>query len=193
MTRTRPAWQLTDQDRRRALAAVLAVTTGFFGRPAPLVRWGFDYLYDRRDLIFATSGTPIQAMATDRSVLPLSALHGIMAPRHATLSINTRLTDSARRAGLRSGDPVGLLVAGGTAGLVVPTRIGERMKITVPSGTYSVTAFGSRLESLFTVPAPYRVAAGRTATLRGGSRALALPLAREPLLTESDDLRRGVA
>jgi hypothetical protein len=81
-------------------------------------------------------------------VLPLSALHDRTAPQQATLSINSRLTDSARRMGLRNGDPVGVLLTGSglahtRSRLVVPTRVGEQVRIAVPNGDYAVTALGS--------------------------------------------------
>jgi len=149
--------------------------------------WGFDYLYDRRDLIFSTTGAPVQAIASDSSVLRLSALSQPSGQPHATLSINTTLNNSARQLGIRNGDPVSVLVTGHSfaqarSGLVVPARIGEQTKVTVPRGNYSVTAFGSKQASLFTTPDPYRVVAGNT-TLLNGNRKLALSLApREPLL-----------
>ena len=190
MTGAEYPWQLTDQERRRALAAVVAVASSFLGPFGPMVMWGFDYLYDRRDLIFSTTGVPIRAIASDSSVLRLSALSLPSGPSHATLSINTTLNNSARRLGIRKGDPVSLLVTGHSyvqarSGLVVPARIGEQTKIIVPPGNYSVTAFGSKQESLFTTPDPYRVVDGDTTPL-DGNRKLSLSLApREPILKAS--------
>jgi hypothetical protein len=180
-------WQLTDKERRRALAAVIAVASSFIGPFGPMIMWGFDYLYDRRDLIFNTSGVPIQAIAADSSLLQLSTLSLPSGPSDAALSINTTLDASARKLGIRKGDPVSLLVTGhsyvqAANGLVVPARIGEPVKIVVPPGQYSVTAFGSKQESLFTTPDPYRVADGNT-TLLEGRHKLALSLAsREAIL-----------
>ena len=127
------------------VGAFAAVAASFLGPIAPLVVLGAEYFYDRRDLLFTPTGTPVQAIAADRSVLPLSALHDRTAARHATLSINTRLTDSARRMGLRNGDPVGVLLTGSGlartgSGLVVPTRVGEQVGIAAPNGDYAVTA-----------------------------------------------------
>ena len=157
------------------------MAASFLGPTTPLIALGVDYLYDRRDLMFTTTGTPVQAIATDRSVLPLSALHDRTAPLQATLSINTRLTDSARRMGLRNGDPVGVLVTG--SGLAYAKRARRpdtdrrEIRIAMPNGDYAVTALGSREKSLFTVAAPYQVAAGNTTTPRNRKRELALPLA----------------
>jgi hypothetical protein len=187
MATTGLSWQLTDYERRRAYAAAVAVASSFLGPFGPVVMWGFDYLYDRRDLIFNSGGAPVQAIASDGSGLRLAALSQPAARPQATLAINTTLGDSAQRLGLRNGDPVSMLVTGHTfvgarSGLVVPARIGEQAKVTVPAGTYSVTAFGSRQASLFSAKDPYQVAAGNT-TLVAGSRQLALPLAaRAPLL-----------
>jgi hypothetical protein len=190
MTGPESPWQLTDLERRRAFAAVVAVASSFLGPFGPMVMWGFDYLYDRRDLIFNTAGVPIRAIASDSSVLRLSTLSLPSGPSHATLAIDTALTGSARRLGVRKGDPVSLLVTGHSyvqprSGLVVPARIGEQIKVVVPSGNYSVTAFGSNQESLFATPDPYQVVDGST-TLLDGSRRLTLSLApRESILGAS--------
>jgi hypothetical protein len=180
LTGARSPWQLTDKERGRAFAAVVAVASSLIAPFGPLVMWGFDYLYDRRDLIFSTTGMPIRAIASDSSILQLSALSLPSGPSHATLSINTGLDNSARQLGIRKGDPVSLLVAGNSyiqapSGLVVPARIGEPIKIVVPPGNYSVIAFGSNQESLFTTPDPYRVVDNNT-TLLNGNRKLALSL-----------------
>lgn len=190
MTGAESPWQLTDMERRRAFAAVIAVASSFIGPIGPMIMWGFDYLYDRRDLIFSTAGVPIQAIASDSSLLRLSALSLPSGPSHATLSINTTLANSARKLGIRKGDPVSLLVTGhnyiqATNGLVVPARIGEPTKIIVPPGNYSVTAFGSKQESLFTTPDPYGVADGNNTFLER-DRKLALSLSsRESILAAS--------
>lgn len=190
MVATGPSWQLTDQERRQAYDALVATAAGFFGPFAPLVSWGFDYLYNRRDLIFNLGGAPVQAIASDGSALRLAALSRPVARPQATLAISTTLGDSARRLGLRNGDPVSMLVSGHTyvgarSGLVVPARIGEQARVTVPAGSYSVTALGSRQASLFSAKDPYQAAAGNT-TLVSGNRQLALSLAaRTPLLGTS--------
>jgi hypothetical protein len=151
------------------------------------VTWAFGYLYDRRDLIFGATGAPVRAIASDSSVVQLSALSRPSAQPDATLSINTTLNDSARRLGIRNGDPVSVLLTGhnfvqARSGLVVPARIGEQTRVTVPKGSYSITAFGAKPESLFTIPDPYRVVAGNTTQLNS-NRQLALSLTpREPLL-----------
>lgn len=181
------SWQLTDQERRKAVSAVVTMASSLLGPWGPLIVWGFDYLYDRRDLIFNADGAPVQAIASDGSALRLAALSQPAARPQATLAINATLGDSARRLGLRNGDPVSMLVTGHTfvgarSGLVVPARIGEQAKVTVPAGSYSVTAFGSRQASLFSAKDPYQVAAGNT-TMISGNRQLALSLAaRAPVL-----------
>jgi hypothetical protein len=187
------SWRLTDRERRQAFTAAVSVASVMLGPLGPLAVWGFDYLYDRRDLIFNTVGTPIRAYTADRSALSLAALSSsIVQPRlpgstlsrsvpsQSTLTIDTSLTDSARRLGLRNGDPVSVTVTGhryvqSRSGLVVPTRIGEQVNITVPSGSYSIAAFGSRRASLFSAHDPYSTVAGDNVTAFGPKR-LALPL-----------------
>jgi hypothetical protein len=190
MMATGSPWQLTDQERRQAYSALVAMASSLLGPAGPLVTWGFDYLYNRRDLIFNPGGAPMQAIASDGSALRLAALSQPAARPQATLAINTTVDQSARRLGLRNGDPVSMLVTGHTfvgarSGLVVPARIGEQAKVTVPAGSYSVTALGSRQASLFSTKDPYQAAAGNT-TLVSGNRQLALSLAaRTPLLGTS--------
>ncbi|MEV7045070.1 hypothetical protein [Amycolatopsis sp. NPDC051061] len=133
MTGTQPSWRLTAQERRTVAGAVAAVAASFLGPIAPLIALGVDYLYDRRDLMFTPAGTPVQAIAADRSVLPLSALHDRTAPQQAALSINTRLTDSARRMGLRNGDPLEAAAspmpeAGSSSGHGSASRSGSRCR-----------------------------------------------------------------
>lgn len=187
MAMARSSWQLTDQERRKACAAFVAVGASFLGAFAPVIMWGFDYLYDRRNLVFDAGGAPVQAIASDGSAVRLAALGQSAAGAQATLDVSTTLGDSARRLGLRNGDPVSMLVTGHTfagprSGLVIPARIGEQARVTVPAGSYSVTAFGSRQASLFSTMDPYQAAAGGT-TAVNGNRQLALPLtARAPLL-----------
>jgi len=104
--------RLTDRERRQAFSAVLAVFSTVLGPLGPLAVWGLEYLYDRRDLIFNVAGAPVSAYTADRSALNLTALpNNIVQPwvTQSTLSIDTSLTDSARRLGLRGGDPVSLL------------------------------------------------------------------------------------
>jgi hypothetical protein len=68
------SWQLTDQERRKAVSALVTMASIFLGPWGPLVVWGFDYLYDRRDLIFNAGGAPVLAIASDGSALRLAAL-----------------------------------------------------------------------------------------------------------------------
>lgn len=181
MAANQPSWQLTEQERRSAYSTAVAVASSFLGPFGPVISWGFDYLYDRRDLIFSPGGAPVQAITSDGSAVRLPLLSQAAARPQATLAISTTLGESARRLGLRTGDPVSMLVtghsfAGARSGLVVPTRIGEQAKVSVPAGTYSVAAFGARQASLFTSKDPYQAAAGNTA-VAGGSSQLALALA----------------
>lgn len=186
------SWQLTDRERRKAFFAAAAALSTVLGPFGPLAVWGLEYLYDRRDLIFNSAGAPVRAYTADRSALNLTALSSaIVQPRLAqsTLSIGTSLTDSARKVGLRNGDPVSVTVTGhrylqSRSGLVVPTRIGERVNVTVPSGGYSVAAFGSRREKLFSVHDPYGTVAGDNITAYG-RRQLALPLTARPALAST--------
>lgn len=169
------SWQFTPRERRQVFSAAVAAFSTVLGPLGPLAVWGFEYIYDRRDLIFNSAGAPVSAYTADRSALNLTALsNNVVQPRltQSTLSIDTPLTDSARRSGLRSGDPVSVMVTGhryvqSRSGLVVPTRIGERVNVTVPRGSYSVAAFGSRRESLFSAHDPYSTVAGDNITAQG--------------------------
>lgn len=192
MAASQSSWQMTEEERRKAYSTVVQVASSFLGPFGPVVMWGFDYLYDRRGLIFSTAGEPVQAIASDGSAIRLPLLSRAaagpqVARPQATLAIGTTLGESARRLGLRNGDPVSMLVtghsfAGVRSGLVVPTRIGEQAKVSVPAGTYSVAAFGARQAALFGSKDPYQAAAGNT-TVASGSGQLALSLAaRAPLL-----------
>lgn len=181
MAANQSSWQLTEQERRNAYSTAVAVASSFLGPFGPVISWGFDYLYDRRDLIFSPAGAPVQAIASDGSAVRLPLLSQAAARPQATLAISTTPGESARRLGLRTGDPVTMLVtghsfAGARSGLVVPTRIGEQAKVSVPAGTYSVAAFGARQASLFSSKDPYQAAAGNT-IVAGGSSQLALSLA----------------
>lgn len=180
---TDQSWRLTDRERRQAFSAALAVFSTVLGPLGPLAVWGLEYIYDRRDLIFNVAGAPVSAYTADRSALNLTALSNNIAHSRATqstLSIDTSLTDAARKLGLRNGDPVSLTVTGhryiqSRSGMVVPTRIGDRVNITVPSGSYSIAAFGSRQDNLFSTHDPYTSVAGDNITAHG-RRQLALPL-----------------
>lgn len=178
------SWRLTDRDRRQSFTAMVAAMSSTLGALAPLAVWGFDYLYDRRDLIFTGVGVPARAYTSDGVKLALSALTG---QEQAGLAIDTTLTASARASGLREGDPVSLVVSGhnyvrARSGMVVPSRIGERVNITVPSGGYSVTAIGSRKDSLFSTPDPYDALAGKTLQVSGrGQVALSLTARAKPV------------
>jgi hypothetical protein len=175
------SWQLTERERRRALTATLAAAATFVGPLGPLMVWAFDYLYDRRDLIFNQVGTPVQAYGADRSAVGLNTLAGYGTDRSATLSIDTPATGS----NLRLGDPVSMVLSehsGGQLrnGLVVPTRVGERVSLSLPRGSYSLAAFGGRRETLFTTRDPYSALGGDNLVL-DGQRQLYLPLsARTP-------------
>lgn len=174
------SWQLTDVERRKAVTSVVSALSAFIGPFGPLAMWGFDYLYDRRDLIFGTSGTPLRAYTATSTPLALLALTQRINGPQSTVSIKPKLTDSARDLGLCKGDPVSLVVTGHTAaqsrsGLVVPARIGERVAITVPNGGYSLAAFGGKNTALFTTHDPYTVLTGRNVKL-SESRDLSLRL-----------------
>ena len=143
------SWRLTERDRRGAWTAAAAVASTFFGPFAPAVMWGFDYLYDRRDLIFGTGGAPAQAVAADGSQVRLSALGQADWRQSTPLTIVINLDASALNLGLKNGDPVSVVVTGHSyvqsrSGLVVPARVGEPVTVGIPRGGYSVAAFGSR-------------------------------------------------
>src|SRR3954469_15332713 len=95
------------------------------------------------------------------------------------VSLTPTLTWSARNAGLRNGDPISLMLTSRTqnstrSGLIVPGRVGEMMKATIPRDDYSIAAFGSKGTSLFQRQDPY-IAVGGTNT-QGLFTNLALPL-----------------
>ena len=93
-----------------------------------------------------------------------------------TLSVDT----TAAGTGLRQGDPVSVVLSGHSGGqlrngLVVPTRVGERVSLSLPRGSYSLTALGGRRETLFTNRDPYTALGGNNLVL-DGQRQLYLPL-----------------
>ncbi len=181
-------WRLTEREKRGAWTAAAAVASTFFGPFAPAVMWGFDYVYDRRDLIFGTGGAPAQAVAADGSLVRLSALGQADEQQSTPLTIAINLDASALNLGLKNGDPVSVVVTGHSyvqsrSGLVVPARVGEPVTVGIPRGSYSVAAFGSRQGSLFATSDPYRAVGGSNTLLLSGRRQLAVPLtAREPLI-----------
>lgn len=182
------SWRLTERERRGAWTAAAAVASTFFGSFAPAVMWGFDYVYDRRDLIFGTGGVPARAVAADGSLVRLSSLGQADRGQSTPLTIVINLDASALNLGLKKGDPVSVVVTGHSyvqsrSGLVVPARVGEPVTVGIPRGSYSVAAFGSRQGSLFAASDPYRAVGGSDTPLLSGRRQLAVPLtAREPLI-----------
>ncbi len=182
------SWRLTEREKRGAWTTAFTVASTFFGGFAPAAMWGFEYLYDRRDLIFGTRGTPTQAVASDGSLVRLSALGWAGGQQSTPLTIVINLDNSALNLGLKKGDPVSVVVTGHSyvqsrSGLVVPARVGQPVTVAVPRGSYSVGAFGSKQGSLFTASDPYRAVGGSTTPILSGSRQLAVPLtAREPLI-----------
>lgn len=191
-------WRLTERERRRAMSATLAAASTFVGPLGPLMVWAFEYIYDRRDLIFNQAGTPVQAYAANRSAVGLNTLAGYGTGRSATLSVDTSAT------GLRLGDPVSMVLSehnGGQLrnGLVVPTSVGERVSLSLPRGSYSLAAFGGRRETLFTTREPYSALGGNNLVL-DGQRQLSLPLSARipapsttsPLLNSTPAVSRSV-
>lgn len=57
----------------------------------------------------------------------------------------------------------------------MPARVGDQVELAIPLDTYSIAAFASRRDALFTEPDPFRAVTGQTIML-GGHQALALPL-----------------
>ncbi|HVK21489.1 MAG TPA: hypothetical protein VM677_09045 [Actinokineospora sp.] len=187
------SWRTTGTERRRAFMSVVQAASTFAGPFGPLVAWGFEYVYDRRDLIFNRSGTPLRAYTAEGTALGLAALGTPGVLQLGTLSLNPELTQQARSLGLRDGDPVSVVITGhkfvqGRSGLVVPARIGTPLTVSVPRGDYTVSALGSKRDSLFTTGDPYTAMAGadlsvgRTteATLSLRSRRLILPATETP-------------
>jgi len=174
------SWRLTDRERRTAFTAAASAFSVVLGPWGPLAVWCLEFVYDRRDLIFSPSGAPVSAYTAARSPIGLSTLAGGLGAARSTLAIDTSLTPSARGLGLRVGDPVSLAVTGHNyarsgSGLVVPARIGERVTLTVPNGSYSVTAFGSQRDNLFRLHDPYSTVAGDNISAQG-YRQIGLPL-----------------
>jgi hypothetical protein len=177
------SWQLTARERRTAFTAAAAAFSTVLGPFGPLAVWCLEFVYDRRDLIFSPSGVPVSAYTAGRNAVGLTALTGGIGnplTARSTLDIDTSLTPSARRLGLRPGDPVSLAVTGHNyarsgSGLVVPARIGERVTLSVPSGSYSVAAFGSKQDNLFRLHDPYNTVAGDNVSAQGYRR-IGLPL-----------------
>lgn len=183
------SWGLTDEERLRLRGAFVQSAAGFFfGAAGPLVAWAGQCLYDRRDLIFNPSGAPARAFDATGRALNLSKIGRPLATRPGTLSLYTGLTGAVRQLGLREGDPVTLVLVGqpylqSASGLVVPALVGDQVKLAVPLGQYTLTAFASRRDALFTEPDPFRAVAGRILNL-GARQTLALPLTpRQPATT----------
>ena len=185
------SWRLTEAERTRGYTYLAEFAAGLvLGPVGPFAVFAARYLYDRRDQIFSSSGAPVRAFdSTDRPVA-LSSL-ALPAAGNGTLSLRPRLSESARRLGVRDGDPVGLVLTGHSytgarSGLVVPARIGQRVEVAVPRGTYSLGAFAGRQDALFTRPQPFDAVAGRSVVV-GARSALSLPLAAgnlKPALTD---------
>lgn len=170
------SWQLTDRERRQAILAALAAASTSLGPLGPLMVWGFEYVYDRRDRIFNQLGVPLRAYGYDRSSVELNTLAESGTGRLATLSIDTSAADSR----LRLGDPVSVVLSEHSAGqlrggLVVPTRVGERVSLSLPRGSYSLAALGGPRKALFTSRDPYTALGGNNLVL-DGQRQLYLPL-----------------
>lgn len=175
-----PSWRLTSAEKRKGVFASLQIVSALAGPLGPLALWAFEYLYDRRDLIFTQSGMPVQAFTARGAPLRLGSLADGGSSQLGSLSINPALTPAARALGLRDGDPVSVVVSGhqfvqGRSGLVVPARIGSPLTVAVPRGTYSLSAFGGTRNSLFTLTDPYTGVSGTTVQV-GQHSSLALPL-----------------
>jgi hypothetical protein len=174
------SWQFTQEERQKAVFAAVQTVAAFFGPVGPFLALGVEYVYDRRDLIFNSAGSPIQAFTTQGSAVQLGSLNRRLFPQQVPLQVNAELTAPARQLGLRSGDPVTLVVSDNTgvqarSGLVIPTRIGQPTNLIVPQGTYSVAALGSRRDALFSILDPFNVAGGTTIST-AGRQSLQLPL-----------------
>ncbi|GAA4465902.1 hypothetical protein [Phytohabitans houttuyneae] len=176
---------LTEQEWRRLREAFVQSAAGFFFGPAgPVVAWAGQCLYDR--LTFNRSGAPARAFDATGRALNLSTVGRPSAARPATLSLYTGLTGAVRQLGLREGDPVTLVLVGqpylrSASGLVVPALVGDQVELAVPLGPYTLTAFASRRDALFTEPDPFRAVAARQVNL-GARQTLALPLTpRQPV------------
>ncbi len=161
----------TAEERREGYTLVAELAASIvLGPIAPFAVFAARYLYDRRDAIFDRAGRPAQAFDVSGTAIPLTRTGN-----GDRLSVRPGLSASARGLGLRDGDPVGLILTGTTtrSGLVVPARIGERVDIAVPRGTYSLGAFAARRDQLFTRPHPFTAVDGRT-VLAGGRDVLNL-------------------
>jgi hypothetical protein len=183
------SWRLTDAERNRGytyLAEFAAVMV--LGAAGPFAVLAARYLYERRNLIFGSSGAPAQAYDSADRAVGWSTL-ARPAAGSGTLSLRPQLSESARRLGVREGDPVGLVLTGHSyttarsglvvparSGLVVPARIGQQVEVAVPRGTYSLGAFAGRRDQLFATAQPFAAAAGQNVVV--GTRSnLVLPLA----------------
>ncbi|SDH64096.1 hypothetical protein SAMN05192558_11353 [Actinokineospora alba] len=175
-----PSWRLTSAEKRKGVFASLEIVSALAGPLGPLALWAFEYLYDRRDLIFTQSGMPVQAFTARGAPLRLGSLDDRGSSQLGSLSINPALTPAARALGLRAGDPVSVVVSGhrfvqGRSGLVIPARIGSPLTVAVPRGSYSLSAFGGTRNSLFTLADPYTGVSGTTVQV-GQHSSLDLPL-----------------
>ena len=180
MARTN-SWRLADGDGRELSAALILTVAPFLDSFVPGAMWLGKYLFDRRDLIFDRRGRPARAYDSTGQALNLANLGSRPGLRQGTLSLGTGLTASARQLGLRNGDPVSYVIAGqrnsgAENGLVIPARVGDRIDVAVPQGAYSLAAFASRGDALFTMSDPFSAVSGAGVVL-GGRSTLDMPLA----------------
>jgi hypothetical protein len=182
------SWKLSAEERRRAVFTGIESVAVLLGPWASFAALGLEYLYNRRNLIFNNAGEPLQAFDGGGRALPLSSLAQRPAAPAVPLYLNPELTASARQLGLRSGDPVTLILSDSTTtrsreSLIVPTSVGQPVSLAVPRGTYSLAAFGARRDTLFATPDPFTTIDAHSFSVTGQS-ALALPLAaRQTLYT----------
>ncbi|WP_370942041.1 hypothetical protein AB5J62_23320 [Amycolatopsis sp. cg5] len=181
MTEDYSSWRWSNAERRSAVSVGIQSAAALVGGPWGLaLAFGMEYLYNRRQLIFNSAGTPERAYSARGKAVSLGALVQRGAAPPVSLYLNPELTAPARQLGLRSGDPVTLILSdtGSTrtgTGLVVPTRVGERISLVVPRSSYTVAAFGARRDSLFATPDPFTTIGAATVTPAGG--VLQIPLA----------------
>ncbi|GAB3900649.1 hypothetical protein ACFQ1S_10055 [Kibdelosporangium lantanae] len=182
------SWRWSDAERRSAVSVGIQSVAALVGGPWGLaLAFGMEYLYNRRQLIFNSASTPERAYSARGEAVSLGALAQREAAPSVSLYLNPELTAPAQQLGLRSGDPVTLILSdtGATrtgTGLVVPTRVGEQINLVVPRSSYTVAAFGARRDSLFVTPDPFTTIGAATVTPTSG--ALQIPLtARQTMYT----------
>jgi hypothetical protein len=191
-------WLPTDDEVPSLLGAITGVAAAFvpgfgpFALPAAAL---VGFFYRRRDLMFRPVGgsvepqyawdvwgRPVTASHTARSVVEYDLLDLLdwRVLNEQRITVTPRLTQAARAAGLRPGDPVPVALMSRSwkrseSSLIVPATVGSSVTVSVPRGDYRVVALGSQASTLFQRHDPV-IAAGGGVVHRQRRTELVIPL-----------------